>query len=50
MAKRKEDMGVIHQVQPSSTPHRIHRLISETNYDCEPGGYFNCTVQVSYNY
>ena len=27
--------------------HRIHRLISETDHESEPGGYFDCTVQVS---
>lgn len=27
---------------------RIHRLISETNHESEPGGYFDCTVQVTF--
>ena len=28
--------------------HRIHRLISETDHESEPGGYFDCTVQVKF--
>lgn len=27
--------------------HRMHRLISETDHESEPGGYFDCTVQVT---
>ena len=27
---------------------RIHRLISETDHESDPGGYFDCTVQVSF--
>ena len=30
--------------------HRIHRLISETDHESEPGGYFDCTVQVASPY
>ena len=26
---------------------RMHRLISETDHESEPGGYFDCTVQVT---
>jgi hypothetical protein len=26
---------------------RMHRLISETDHESEPGGYFDCTVQVA---
>ena len=29
------------------TRHRMHRLISETDHESEPGGYFDCTVQVT---
>lgn len=28
--------------------HRVHRLISETDHESEPGGYFDCTVQVTF--
>ena len=32
------------------TTHRIHRLVCETNHESEPGGYFDCTVQVQISY
>ena len=40
-----EESGV--DVVCSPTPRRIHRLISEAGPSVEPGGYFDCTVEVS---
>lgn len=36
-----------HSTVPRRATHRMHRLISETNHESEPGGYFDCTVQVT---
>ena len=47
--KRAEEGGSVAQCVSVATwkmGHRIHRLISETNHESEPGGYFDCTVQV----
>jgi hypothetical protein len=48
--KRTEELDVTVQcssVIAGRTGHRIHRLISETNHESEPGGYFDCTIQVT---
>jgi len=48
--KRAEEHGAMAQCGSVTTrkiAHRVHRLVSETNHESEPGGYFDCTVQVS---
>ena len=48
--KRTEGYDAVAQcvsVSTRKTSHRIHRLISETDHESEPGGYFDCTVQVT---
>ena len=49
--KRTEERGTAVQcisVTTRKMSHRIHRLISETDHESEPGGYFDCTVQVAF--
>lgn len=51
--KRVEERGEVVQCGSTATlrtTHRIHRLISETDHESEPGGYFDCTVQVKISY
>lgn len=51
--KRAEERGEVIQCGSTATlrtTHRIHRLISETDHESEPGGYFDCTVQVKISY
>lgn len=43
-----ESMAQCASVTTRRPTHRIHRLISETDHESEPGGYFDCTVQVSF--
>ena len=48
---RTEEYGAVAQCASVTTrkiSHRIHRLISETDHESEPGGYFDCTVQVAF--
>ena len=40
-----EQSGV--DVVCNPTPRRVHRLISEAGPSVQPGGYFDCTVEVS---
>ena len=47
--KKMEEDGVAAQcisIKTRKMTLRIHRLISETDHETEPGGYFDCTVQV----
>ena len=41
-----QDLGTVHQIRPVRTG-RIHRLLSEASPECEPDGFFDCTVEVS---
>lgn len=48
-SKRAEEHDTVAQCVSVTTrklSSRIHRLISETDNESEPGGYFDCTVQV----
>ena len=50
--KMVEEHGTVAQcvsVTARKATHRIHRLISETDHESEPGGYFDCTVQVTFS-
>jgi len=47
--KRTEEGDTVAQCVSVTTrrlTQRMHRLISEANHDSEPGGYFDCTIQV----
>ncbi|KZT71254.1 hypothetical protein DAEQUDRAFT_121630 [Daedalea quercina L-15889] len=44
-----QNLGVVHQIRPARTG-RIHRLLSEASPDCDPDGYFDCTVEVLYGH
>lgn len=47
--KRAEEHDTVAQcvsVTTRKSTFRMHRLISETDNESEPGGYFDCTVQV----
>jgi hypothetical protein len=49
--KRGEECDAVAQrvsVTARKSIHRMHRLISETDHESEPGGYFDCTVQVQF--
>jgi len=49
-AKRAEGHDATAQCVSLATrrmSHRVHRLISEAHHESEPGGYFDCTVQVT---
>lgn len=51
--KWSEDCNVGAQCNSAITwrpTHRMHRLISETDHESEPGGFFDCTVQVTAPY
>jgi len=50
--KRAEEHDAVAQcgsVITRKIAHRIHRLISEADHESEPGGYFDCTVQVTHS-
>jgi hypothetical protein len=49
--RRVEERDAVPQCVSVATrkiSHRIHRLISGTDHESEPGGYFDCTIQVTF--
>lgn len=49
-ARRGPEGENVSTVEFSGTPPKQHLLISEASPDLPPGGFFNCTVEVSKQY